>query len=192
MSELVKIMVDLSSKAISIECSEASIDKVFERVEALLTVINEIKLEESQVGLEESSPSESQAQNNSTVSSAPSKRNRGKGKAETYNNVDLGLTEPQKRQFTEFYKQKAPKTGEEKLLTVMVWLAKNAKKEKLNKDEVFSGFRVVAERVNIKITSYMSTLKANGKLTYEGDGSYKITHHAEDFVERDLPRATVK
>lgn len=193
MSEMVKLTIDLSTKAISIECPEASIDKVFERVEALLSVVHEIRSEDPTSEIDDPPQAEpvSIIPAGSQPPQPPARRQRGKGKAETYTDIDLGLSDAQKRQFTEFYKHKSPRTGEEKILTIMVWLTTEAKKERLNNDEVFSDFRVVAERVNIKITPYMRTLKSTGKLTHDGDGFYKITHHAEDLVEKDLPRVTV-
>ena len=101
--------------------------------------------------------------------------------------VELGLDENSRSALREFYSEKNPKSQNEQLLVVMDWLKRNAGKNSVTKDEIYTALRTVEAKIPARIPSVLSNLGIEGKITGDADG-YRIHHTGEDFVKFNLPK----
>ena len=68
----------------------------------------------------------------------------------------------------------------------MYWLIKEAKKQSLTKDEIYTGLKTVNARIPARISSVLSNLMLDGKVIPDG-GKYALHHTGEDYVVYDMP-----
>ena len=64
---------------------------------------------------------------------------------------------------------------------------RNAGKNSVTKDEIYTALRTVEAKIPARISSVLSNLGIEGKITGDADG-YRIHHTGEDFVKFNLPK----
>lgn len=200
MSDIVKIIIDLNNGSINIEAPSEALDKVFDRLESFLPSLIEAReqFEQEFVDTEAENIEEAQQEGGmkSTTDSAetlpsepktsPKKRS-ASSKPESLKAVDLGLTADDREEFRQFYQLKKPQGQSQHVLTVIYWLMKNTSKTFLTKDEIFTGLRIVGEKVPKRLISVLSNL-AIDSMIIRNKNEFSLHHIGEDFVEHDLPK----
>lgn len=194
MSEIVKIQVNLEDGIISIEAPQDALDMIFDRLESFLPKVNSmsIKKEEEPDKKDYNSKLEDKEQIENNKTELPSgnskkKKRNTSGKSETLKMIDLGLDNSERSEFKQLYKEKRPQNQNQQVLVIMYLLKNIAKRENINKDEIYTGLKTVDERVPKRISSVLSNLMLDGKVLNTSDGKYNLHHTGEDFVTHDLP-----
>jgi len=193
----VRVHLVVGKVDIEIESSEASIERVFDRVVGLIEALPDSAQSVEDTWQPDSGPSQMEPTANSgTVAASaavPSDELDQKKhktpptkKAERLHAVDLGLSPEQRDALHEFYKQKAPVGQNDHVLTVMSGLNKSLGSSPLSKDQIFTGLHTVNERAPKRLQSVLSNLMLGGLILRVGDG-YVMHHTGEDHVEKDLP-----
>jgi hypothetical protein len=196
-SDPVKLDINLTTGVVSIECSEAVLDNVFEKIESFLPVLADVRDslsgDRSGKGPQEQGQQSGAAASDASVPSqtppAASERVRKPRSPATYQVVDFGLDKEGIRNFKQFYVDKASKSKTDQVITIAYWLAKNAQRNGVDGNDVYSGLKLVDARTNFDIAPALSRLKANGKMKLS-DGKYLVTPKGEDYVEHELPRSS--
>lgn len=197
MVDIIKIQIDLHNGSVSIEASNDSLDKIFDRLESFLPSLIDAREQFSAEiepdpleSVKERVPKDGSA--NSDTAKDDKAKTKGKAtKPQTFKTVDLGLDEHKRKEFKTFYVGKGPQGQSNHVLTVLYWLIKNTGKDKLSPDEIFTGLRTVNEKVPKRLTSVLSNLAIESKIIRQG-GDYGLHHVGEDFVAHELPINTKK
>lgn len=197
MSENVTIQMNITSGEILIQAPAESLDTIFDKLENFLPSMVAVKTKfENEAPKEAEAPQETKEDAISrednlpdvAVKSTPKKkRSASSKKAESYKIAELGLSEQQRQAFREFYNDKSPKSQNEQILVIMYWLKNNGGKEALSKDDIYTGLKTVDAKVPARISSVLSNLGIEGRITSDSDG-YRLHHTGEDFVKFDLPK----
>lgn len=193
----VRVHLIVGKVEIEIESSEASIEKVFDRVAGLIEVLPDSVQRVEGTGQPGSGTSEMQSTGSAnTVAVSPAipgdgldqKKHRtpSTAKPEYLRKIDLGISPEQMGAFRDFYEEKAPVGQNDQVLTVMSWLSRNLGSPKLIRDQIFTGLRMVDEKVPKRLQSVISNLLQRDYILKDGDG-YVMHHTGEDHVEKDLP-----
>lgn len=195
MTTPVKLKIDLSSGMIELEADPASLDDVFRQVHAVLPLLGTRERAHEESGDEDASaPADHAAEqrDNGNGKRAPKKpTNRTK---ETYRLINLDLKEDERAELRRFYAEKSPSTQNEQTAVLMDWLKRKKNRVTLNKDAIFTAFRTVDAKAPGKISSVLGNMAgaAVGWVVNRGDGTYELTHVAEDFVRLNLPPKKAK
>lgn len=197
MADNVTIQLNMTNGEIHIQAPAESLDTIFDKLEAFLPKLADIRTEyvpdkADSITVEEDDHSVSAAEKSEhtdvlSKNSTKRKRTSSSKKAETFNMVELGLDENSRSALREFYSEKNPKSQNEQLLVVMDWLKRNAGKNSVTKDEIYTALRTVEAKIPARISSVLSNLGIEGKITGDADG-YRIHHTGEDFVKFNLPK----
>ena len=172
MADNVTIQLNMTNGEIHIQAPAESLDTIFDKLEAFLPKLADIRTEyvpdkADSITVEEDNHSASAAENSEhtdVLSKNLTKRKRTSSskKTETFNMVEFGLV-------------------------VMDWLKRNAGKNSVTKDEIYTALRTVEAKIPARISSVLSNLGIEGKITGDADG-YRIHHTGEDFVKFNLPK----
>lgn len=197
MADNVTIQLNMTNGEIHIQAPAESLDTIFDKLEAFLPKLAGIRTEyvpdkADSITVEEDNHSASAAEKSEHIdvlskNSTKCKRTSSSKKTETFNMVELGLDENSRSALREFYSEKNPKSQNEQLLVVMDWLKRNAGKNSVTKDEIYTALRTVEAKIPARISSVLSNLGIEGKITGDADG-YRIHHTGEDFVKFNLPK----
>lgn len=197
MADNVTIQLNMTNGEIHIQAPADSLDTIFDKLEAFLPKLADIRTEyvsdkADSITVEEDDHSASAAEKSEhadvlSKNSTKRKRTSSSKKTETFNMVELGLDENSRSALREFYNEKNPKSQNEQLLVVMDWLKRNAGKNSVTKDEIYTALRTVEAKIPARISSVLSNLGIEGKITGDADG-YRIHHTGEDFVKFNLPK----
>jgi len=197
----VKIKVDLSAGTIEVEADAENIDAVFNRLDAFIPRLSNA-YERSTYKIDGAS-NESTPLASRTVTPTPdasgagpaekgvearkvSKGARGK---EAYSAVDLGLTEPQRKELRDFFAAKQPKSQHEQVAVLVDWLKREGNKPTVTWNDIFTAFRTVGAKSPAKISSVLGNMVGMSWVKNVGGGQYALIHVGEDFVKFDLPKA---
>lgn len=196
MSENVTIQINLNSGELMIQAPAESIDTVFDKLEAFLPKIvkthvpSEQKIEPELLSNDVDEHVDghlSECVETPHKSVSRRKRSASSKKPESYDIVELGLSETQRIALRSFYSEKNPKSQNEQLLVIMCWLKNNANKDAVSKDEIYTALKTVDAKIPTRISSVLSNLSIDGKITSDSSG-YRIHHTGEDFVKFNLPK----
>ena len=197
MADNVTIQINMTNGEIHIQAPAESLDTIFDKLETFLPKLADIRTEyvpekTDFITVEEGNHSASVAEKSEQTdipfkNSTKRKRASSSKKTETFNMVELGLDENSRYALREFYSEKNPKNQNEQLLVVMDWLKRNAGKTSVTKDEIYTALRTVEAKIPARISSVLSNLGIEGKITGDADG-YRIHHTGEDFVKFNLPK----
>lgn len=186
MSDNVKIQIDLQSGSVLIEAPADSLDRIFDRLALFIPAIAESHKAGADEQENQEAPTSHDDRHVEQKPKAPSKPKATRKRAETYKPVELGLSGEQRQAFKEFCAEKKPSSQNDQALVIMYWLSKEAGKESLTREEIYTGFRTTGLRVPGRISSVLSNLMLEGAVISEG-GTYRLHHTGEDRVTYDLP-----
>jgi len=195
-TEQVKISISLSTGEVTIEAPSSALGEIFDRLESFVPRLREIaqstKEHEPESDGGDSSEGDAQpvvtATELATGTGKKSKVGKGSsGKPESYKAVDLKLTPEQRADFKEFYNSKAPETQNDHILVVMYWLLKNANREKVTMDEIYTGLRTADAKIPKRISSVLSNLALGAYISKENNEP-KLLSVGEDHVLLNLPK----
>jgi len=199
MADNVTIQLNMASGEVLIQAPAESLDTIFNKLETFLPKLADVHGKYAPDTVEDASVEEDtrlqpqvlHEKNEHTEivpkNSVKRKRTASSKKAETFSMVDLGLDETARTALRTFYSEKNPKNQNEQLLVVMAWLKEHARKDSVTKDEIYTGLRTVEAKIPARISSVLSNLGIEGKITGDADG-YRIHHTGEDFVKFNLPK----
>lgn len=108
---------------------------------------------------------------------------------ETYNLVDLNLSQGERDSFGEFYTTHTPTNNQDRTVVIAKWLKDIKGIEEVDKDIIFTSLRTLGESTSFDIGKALHNAK-NLKSYYvlTDAGKFKITHIGEDHVDRDMVR----
>jgi hypothetical protein len=185
----VRVRIDTASGIIEVDAPADVYADVLDRVKSFLPAVNEAKGGvEVQQG-NSSGAGDKAVRGIETLDSGAKKTSRkSTGSRQSYQFVELGLTEVERSDLKSFFKDHEPKGQNEQTVVLMSWFRATKAKESMTWDEVYSAFRTVDAKVPGRIGSVMSNL--NGKNWTKGAAGqgYSLTHVGEDYVKFDLPR----
>ena len=191
MPDLVRIQVDLTAGSASVEAPTDALDAAFERLEAFLPTLAAARSVAAAETLDPS-PASNGARPSIEVEGAvvaeatKSQKRRASSKTGTYNTIDLGLDEPQRESFRQFFSSKVPKGQSQQVLTVMAWLKQNGGRPIVSYDDIFTSLRIVNARIPKSLSGVLTNLKTAAHVV--GDNSqFAVTAPGEDFVKFDMP-----
>lgn len=202
MSNKVKINLNLSTGEVEINAPVDALEEIFDRLESFVPKLATEKttktllVQDGQMNEGDMSPAPS-AQVDSNPNSQPESKTQDakpKGsspKTESYTNVDLNLTKEQRSEFKEFYKIKAAANQSDHVLVIIYWLSKNTSVAKFTMNDIYTGLRIVGEKIPKRISSVLSNLNLDSRINKENSES-TLTHVGEDYVEHDLPKKIEK
>ncbi len=118
------------------------------------------------------------------------KSSRSKSSAiETYNLVELNLSQDERNSFGEFYTKHTPTNNQDKTVVVAKWLKDIKGIEEVDKDIIFTSLRTLGENTSFDIGKALYNAKNfKSYYTLTDTGKFKITHIGEDHVDRDMVR----
>lgn len=106
---------------------------------------------------------------------------------ETYNLVDLNLSQDERDSFSEFYSTHTPTNNQDRTVVIAKWLKDVKGIEEVDKDIIFTSLRTLGESTSFDIGNALHNAK-NLKSYYvlTEAGKFKITHIGEDHVDRNM------
>ncbi len=192
----VKISINIVNGNIDIEAPTEALDEIVRKIEVLIPKL---------IDARNSQPNRStNVEDNTKISSeeivkpvqvnGPKKTKNNKkvnaksnSKLESYKLTDV--SKEKKDDLCSFYSQKSPTIQKDQVLTIMYWFKKNMEVNNLGVNEIYTGFRVVNVKVPKRISSVLSNLKLEDKISGDSNNGYYMTHVGEGYVEKDLPQA---
>lgn len=119
-----------------------------------------------------------------------SKKKQAKTKSnvsDTYNLVELSLTQSEKEALKKFYDAHPTQNAQEKTVVIAKWL-KNVKGiEEVDKDIIFTILRTLNESIDFNISQTLFNAKNRKNYFISGtSGKFKISYIGEDHVDKDL------
>ena len=199
MADNVTIQLNMTNGEILIQAPSESLDTIFDKLESFLPKLSEVHnkyapepTEGESLGLTTNTEPQSPAdttEHTDLPAKVVTKRKHAAStkKAESFNMVDLGLDEQHRNALRTFYAEKNPKSQNEQLLVIMAWLKEHAGKVAVTKDEIYTALRTVDVKIPARISSVLSNLAIEGRITSDTDG-YRIHHTGEDLVKFNLPK----
>ena len=200
MAENVTIQMNLMSGEISIQAPTDALNVVFDKLESFLPKLSEghnkfastpakdVSQESPNLDQDSQTTQDQSGQADVlTKTTSKRKRNASSKKPESYSMVELGLDATKRTELRAFYSEKNPKNQNDQLLVIMAWFKDNAGKDVLTKDEIYTALRTVEAKIPARITSVLSNLGIEGRITSEADG-FRIHHTGEDHVRLNLPK----
>lgn len=111
------------------------------------------------------------------------------GATETYNLVELNLSQDERNAFGEFYAIHAPANNQEKTVVIAKWLKEVKGIEAVDKDIIFTALRTLGESTSFNINQALANAKIRKSYyTSAEEGKFKISNIGEDHVDRDMIR----
>lgn len=201
MSDPVQIKIDLNNGAVEVSAPLEAIDTIFARLESFVPLMVRAHGQRSAHSNQTEQNSELNSSDDSEAPSAEIERNAkgatkkkgSKGAKETYKMVEFTMDESKRERYRAFYNSKTPNGQNDQTLVVMYGLSANAGLQAVDKNEIYSGFRLI-EGVSVpgKISSVLGNLVGGGFVQNVSSGKYKLTHVGEDRVKLKLPVAAKK
>ena len=109
------------------------------------------------------------------------------GVTETYNLVDLNLSQDERSALVEFYSEHSPANHQDKTVVIAKWLKDVKGIDEVNKDIVFTVLRTLGESTSFNISQALVNAKNLKSFFVSTEaGKFKINHIGEDHVDRDL------
>ena len=122
-----------------------------------------------------------------------SKSNKRKSGAKTYtsqsfNIVDLTLTEEQRANFREYYNSFNNPSNMDKTVIIACWLKENLNQEEIDADILFTMLKIANSSTTFDIKASLSNAKTINKYFKAGSekGKYKLHHIGEDHFNHEL------
>ena len=116
------------------------------------------------------------------------KTSKSKGSTtETYNLVELDLTQEERNALAEFYAGHSPANNQDKTVVIAKWLKDIKGIDEVNKDIIFTVLRTLGESTSFNISQSLLNAKNLKSFFVSAEaGKFKINHIGEDHVERDM------
>lgn len=108
-----------------------------------------------------------------------------KGKTESYQFVDLGLSESEREDLRSFFGSKEPKSQNDVVLVLAYWLKVKGKKASFNENIIYSAIQIVEAETPRVLSQVLRNIKNDSKILKSSDG-YKLNHVGEDYVKIKL------
>ena len=119
----------------------------------------------------------------------PKRQRSNAGKAASYSQVDLGLTDDQCRELKQFYEGKAPSVQNDIVATAAVKLKELTGKSEFSRDEIFSALRLIGGVKTPKsLKAVINNMNGMG-LAGKNDGKLVVNFATEDRVNLELPES---
>jgi hypothetical protein len=192
MSEHIKVNVDVSTGAVSIECPEAALEAILSRVAEFMPKLAALRAPEPENPVQSSEDRTSNPQSPDEGKPGSRRGSKQKAASPTYKMVDLGIGDDAKRTFKKWFDEKKPRSQNDQVLLCAFWLNKTLKRDTFTDDDVFTALRTAGvPKIPARIESVISNLKLENRLVGE-KGKYKINHIGEDFINNELPPQATK
>lgn len=106
---------------------------------------------------------------------------------ESYNLIELNLSQDERNAFAEFYATHFPTNNQDKTVIIAKWLKDIKGIEEVDKDTIFTALRTIGESTSFDIGNALHNAK-NLKSYYvlTDTGKFKISHIGEDYVDRGM------
>ena len=106
---------------------------------------------------------------------------------DTYNWVELDLTQSERDALKKYYAEHPTQNVQEKTIVIAKWLKDVKEIEEVDKDIIFTILRTLNESINFNIYQTLSNAKnRKNYFTSETTGKFKISYIGEDHVDKDL------
>lgn len=198
--ERVRIKLDIKTGELEVDSSAAQFTEVVKQISDLIPSLRQAqKATQATTGTGETNIEERAdvegPRRRTRASKAPNGNNRGALGATRYQDfqpIKLGISDQAEIELQEFYKLKQPKGQEEQVATIILKLASLLGRDRLNYDQIYQGFRVVAEAYPPKsLAGVVSNMATKMLIEREADG-IRLKIQGVDLVEKELPRKTSK
>ena len=108
---------------------------------------------------------------------------------DTYNLVELNLTQNEREDLKKFYAEHPTKNVQEKTIVIAKWLKDVKGIDEVDKDIIFTVLRILNESVNFNISQTLLNAKNRKSYFVSGTaGKFRINYIGEDHVDKDLIR----
>jgi len=201
LSDPVQIRIDLTNGAVEVNAPVDAIDSIFARLESFIPLMVSAHAKRPTAGgvpaqdlgqgsIEEADTSGDDSDRQGK--GVPKKKGSNRAK-ETYKIVEFAMDADKRQEYRAFYASKSPSGQNDQTLVVMYGLASSANLASVDKNEIYSGFRLIDDvSVPGKISSVLGNLGGGGFVQNVGNGKYKLTHVGEDRVKLKLPATSKK
>lgn len=109
------------------------------------------------------------------------------GKARDYQIVELGLDESQREKLRSFVKEKSPKSQNDQVAVIGVFLKEALERETFSCNDIFTAYRITELKVPKNLPAVFGNMEQAG-LAVREHNELKINYLAEDHVKHHLPK----
>ncbi|MCR9241564.1 MAG: hypothetical protein NXH87_09320 [Rhodobiaceae bacterium] len=180
----VRVEVNLNDGSVLIESDADNLDHVFDRLESFFR--NNQGWHKGSNGPEtlDEVPAEASPSETAQKSEVSGKKTRAKSSKNPvrYKTVTLSLTDDQPSELREFFLEKNPKTQNDQVAVLGVFLKRVLKREEFDMDEIHTALKLVGKPTPKDLTSVFRNMRGEGMCDSQGR-KISITSLTDDYVD---------
>lgn len=184
-SQIIKISMDIRSGTFSIEAAPDHFKETMEQVEHFLEKFRSLvgTAEEPAQTPPAAAPAKHEMSGAAKDAPTTKRKKRGTGLSKTgkLEQVDLGLSSPQREELRTFYSSKAPKTQNDKVAVLAFKLKELTGKTEFDANEIHTALKIVSQPTPANLVAVFNNMKSAGMGGYS-ERKTVVNHLMEDYV----------